>query len=148
MKEINTRIANLIDQRKKLRERFSKEITLEPSEISITSLDEAFLTRAIQTIENNLNDEKFDITKFQQAMSMSHSSLFRKLQALTNLSPSGFIRNIRLKRAAQLLRKDYGNVAEVSYEVGFSNPAYFSKCFKALFGVCPLDYVKSMHHDA
>ena len=71
---------------------------------------------------------------------MSHSTLFRKLQALTDESPTVFIRNIRLKRAAQLLREHYGNVASVSYEVGFSNPSYFSKCFKALYGVAPADY--------
>jgi signal transduction histidine kinase/DNA-binding response OmpR family regulator len=142
MKELKIRIANLIEQRKKLRERFSKEITLEPCEIAITSLDEAFLNRAINTIENNLNDEEFDTSKFQKAMNMSHSTLFRKLQALTNLSPSGFIRNIRLKRAAQLLREHYGNITEVSYEVGFSNPSYFSKCFKSLFGTSPADYMK------
>jgi signal transduction histidine kinase/DNA-binding response OmpR family regulator/streptogramin lyase len=141
MKELISRIANLIEQRKTLRERFSKEIILEPYEISITSMDEAFLTRAIETIEKHLNDEKFDISKFQKAMHMSHSTLFRKLQALTNLSPSGFIRNIRLKRAAQMLSENYGNVAEVSYEVGFSNPAYFSKCFKNLFGMSPMDYL-------
>ena len=75
-------------------------------------------------------------------MHVSHSTLFRKLQALTNLSPTAFIRNIRLKRAAQLLRDHYGNVTEVSYEVGFSNPSYFSKCFKSFFGVSPVDFSK------
>jgi signal transduction histidine kinase/DNA-binding response OmpR family regulator len=141
MEELITRITNLIDQRKKLRERFSREITLEPRDISVTSLDEAFLNRAIATVESHLSDDAFDINKFQDEMHMSHSTLFRKLQALTNLSPTGFIRNIRLKRAAQLLREHYGNIAKVSYEVGFNNPAYFSKCFKSLFGMSPVDYL-------
>ncbi len=143
MKELLTRIANLIEQRRKLRERFSREITLEPREISITSLDEIFLKRAIETVEMHLNDENFDINEFQDTMHMSHSTLFRKLYALTNQSPSGFIRNIRLKRAAQLLSAHFGNVAKISYEVGFNNPAYFSKCFKTLFGISPLDYSKN-----
>lgn len=143
MKELLTRIANLIEQRKRLRERFSKEITLEPREISITSLDEVFLKRAIHIVEENMADETFDLNIFQDAMHMSHSTLFRKLYALTNQSPTGFIRNIRLKRAAQLFKEHFGNVAKVSYEVGFNNPSYFSKCFKSLFGVSPVDYVKN-----
>jgi DNA-binding response OmpR family regulator len=143
MKELLTRIANLIDQRQKLRERFSHEIILEPREIAITSLDEVFLKRAIQIVEEKMGDENFDLNKFQDAMHMSHSTLFRKLFALTNQSPSGFIRNIRLKRAAQLLKEHFGNVARVSYEVGFNNPSYFSKCFKSFFGVSPVDYAKN-----
>lgn len=146
MKELLARIANLIEQRRKLRERFSKEITLEPSEISITSLDEDFLKRAIDMVEKRLTDENFNLNEFQDAMHMSHSTLFRKLYALTNQSPSGFIRNIRLKRAAQLLRGHFGNINEVSFEVGFNNPSYFSKCFKNVFGISPADYSKNSTH--
>ena len=142
MKELKTRVSNLIEQRKKLREQFSKEITLEPNQISVTPLDEEFLKKAIDIVERNIADEHFTLSQFQDAMHMSHSTLFRKLYALTNLSPTSFIRNIRLKRAAQLLEEQYGNVAKVSFEVGFNNPSYFSKCFKSLFGVSPANYLK------
>jgi signal transduction histidine kinase/DNA-binding response OmpR family regulator len=142
MQELKTRIANLIEQRRKLRERYSREITLEPKDITVTSVDEEFLERAIKTVEERMADEEFDMGQFQDAMNMSHSTLFRKLQALTDQSPTVFIRNIRLKRSAQLLREHYGNVASVSYEVGFSNPSYFSKCFKELYGVSPADYTR------
>ena len=143
MKELKVRIANLIEQRKKLRERYSNEITIEPSEIAITSIDEAFLNRAIQVVEKHMTDENFDLSQFQGAMNMSHSTLFRKLYALTNQSPTEFVRNLRLKRGAQLLKHRFGNVAEVSFEVGFNNPSYFSKCFKTLFGISPAEYSKN-----
>jgi len=111
----------------------------------VTSVDEEFLQKAIDIVEGRMADEHFDMEQFQEAMHMSHSTLFRKLQALTDQSPTIFIRNIRLKRAAQLLREQYGNVAKVSYEVGFSNPSYFSKCFKELHGVAPADYANKEH---
>jgi AraC-like DNA-binding protein len=140
--ELITRVTNLIEQRKKLRERYSREITLEPNDIAVTSVDQAFLNRAIKIVETRMADETFDIDQFQDAMHMSHSTLFRKLQALTDQSPTAFIRTIRIKRAAQLLEKHFGNVAKVSYEVGFSNPSYFSKCFRDLYGVSPVDFAK------
>jgi transcriptional regulator GlxA family with amidase domain len=68
--------------------------------------------------------------------------LFRKLKALTNQTPSEFIRTIRLKRAASLIKQKFGNVAEITYEVGFNNLSYFAKCFKELYGKSPSEYAK------
>jgi len=73
---------------------------------------------------------------------MSRMQLFRKLKALTNQNPSEFIRTIRLKRAAQLIKKKFGNVAEITYEVGFNNLSYFAKCFKELYGLSPSEFAK------
>jgi AraC-like DNA-binding protein len=66
--------------------------------------------------------------------------LHRKLHALTNQSTNQFIRSLRLKRAAELLRQHYGNVAEIAYEVGFNNPSYFAECFRQQFGVLPSEF--------
>jgi transcriptional regulator GlxA family with amidase domain len=74
---------------------------------------------------------------------MSRMQLFRKLKALTNQTPSEFIRTIRLKRAAQLLQQKFGNVAEITYEVGFNNLSYFAKCFRELYGVSPSEYARA-----
>ena len=75
---------------------------------------------------------------------MTHSTLFRKLHALTDQSPTEFIRTIRLKRAASLLKQHFGNVTQVSIEVGFSNLSYFNRSFKKLFGISPVEYAKSV----
>jgi DNA-binding response OmpR family regulator len=142
IKEVLARSKNLVEQRRKLREKFSQEITLNPREIVITSTDEKFLTQAMEVIERHMSNERFDVTRLCREMNMSRSTLFRKLDALTNQSPVEFIRTLRLKRAAVLLKEKYGNVSEVALEVGFSNPSYFSKIFKKAFKVSPLEFSK------
>jgi CheY-like chemotaxis protein len=143
MQELQTRLRSLIEQRKLLRERFSKESELGPSDIAVTSVDEKFLHKAIKIIEDNLGDCDFDVTAMTGEIGMSRMQLFRKLKALTNQTPSEFIRTIRLKRAAQLLKKNFGNVAEITYEVGFNNLSYFAKCFRELYGVSPSEYSRA-----
>ena len=112
-------------------------------DIVITSVDEEFLTRAMDVVETHMGEAAFDITTFGDEMNMSRSTLFRKLEALTNMSPVEFITNMRLKRAAALLKQHYGNVSEVALEVGFSNPSYFTQVFKKAFSVTPGQYAKS-----
>jgi signal transduction histidine kinase/DNA-binding response OmpR family regulator len=143
MKELLTRINNLIDQRRKLRERFSREVTLQPKDIAITSADEKFLNRTIEIIERNIGDGEFDVAALREKISLSHMQLFRKLKALTDQAPEEFIRTIRLKRAAQLMEKKFGNIAEITYEVGFNNLSYFAKCFKDMYGMSPSEYMKN-----
>lgn len=143
MKELLTRINNLIDQRRKLRERFSREVTLQPKDIAITSADERFLNRTIEIIERNMGDGEFNVAALREEIGLSHMQLFRKLKALTDQAPEDFIRTIRLKRAAQLIQKKFGNIAEITYEVGFNNLSYFAKCFKDLYGMSPSEYMKN-----
>ena len=142
IKELIARVKNLIEQRKKLRERFSRDVKLEPKDIAITSADEKFLNRAIGIIEKHMDDFEFDAQTLQEGMNLSRSQLFRKLKALTDQSTTEFIRAIRLKRGAKLLEQKFGNVAEVTYEVGFNNLSYFARCFKKMYGVSPSDYMK------
>jgi signal transduction histidine kinase/ligand-binding sensor domain-containing protein/DNA-binding response OmpR family regulator len=142
-KELKVRIKNLIEQRRRLRERFTRDVTLSPKDISVTSADERFLVHAIQAIENHMADPDFGVDVLGKEVGMSHSQLHRKIRALTNQSPVELIRTFRLKRAAGLLKQKFGNVAEIAYEVGFNNPAYFAECFRKLFGRSPSDYMKS-----
>ena len=142
IREVLVRSRNLVTQRRKLREKFSSEIILNPREIVITSTDEKFLTRAMDVIDRHMSNEKFDVSTLCEEMNMSHSTLFRKLDALTDQSPVEFIRTLRLKRAAVLLKEQYGNVSEVALEVGFSNPSYFSRMFKKTFAISPAEFSK------
>jgi signal transduction histidine kinase/DNA-binding response OmpR family regulator len=138
--ELIVRVRNLIDQRQKLRERFGREITVKPQDITITSIDEKFLQRAINIVEENISNSDFDIDQFCREMAMSRSTLNRKLRALTDFSSNGFIRTLRLKRASQLLQKKSATVVEIAYEVGFNNPSYFAECFRTQFGTSPSEY--------
>jgi len=145
IREVVARSKNLINQRKILREKFSKEINLDPRDIVITSTDEKFLKKVMDIIEQQMCDEDFDVRKLCREIGMSRSTLFRKLDALTNQSPVDFIRTLRLKRAAIMLREKYGNISEVALEVGFSNPSYFAKMFKKTFSISPSKYAQMQH---
>ena len=141
--ELLLRVKNLIDQRKKLREKFGKEITLEPKDITVTSTDEKFLTRVLEIVEKNVSNENFSAEDFAESVGMSKTHLNRKLNALTDASANEFIRTYRLKKAARLLSGKSGNISEIAYEVGFSNPSYFAESFKKLFGYSPSEYLQS-----
>jgi DNA-binding response OmpR family regulator len=143
VQELTIRVKNLIGQRKQLRERFSREVKLQPKDIAITSADEVFLQKAIRLIEQHMTDTDFSVETFVHEIGMSRMQLHRKLKALTDQSTTEFIRSIRLKRAASLLEQHFGNVAEVMYEVGFNNVSYFASNFRKMFGVNPSDYPSS-----
>lgn len=143
IKELQLRVQKLIEQRQKLRKRFTNNLNIEPKDIAVTSVDEKFISRAMEIIERNISNSEFEVRQFQEEMYMSRMQLFRKTKALTNQTPGEFIRTIRLKRAASLMKKNFGNIAQITFEVGFNNPSYFAKCFKELYGVLPSDYMKN-----
>ena len=135
--ELKLIVRNRIEERRKMREHFSREITLEPKQITITSLDEKFITRVLTMIESHMDDEEFSIEDFSEEAGCSRMQFYRKIKGLTDQTPSQFVRSIRLKRAAQLLLAKSDNVSQIAYSVGFSSLAYFNKCFKEQFGVTP-----------
>jgi signal transduction histidine kinase/DNA-binding response OmpR family regulator len=142
--ELQARVRNLLRQRELLRTRFAREVTLQPREISITSADEAFLNRALAVVEKELANAEFDVEQFAAALHLSRIQLYRKLKALTDQSPTDFIRTLRLRRAGQLLAAQAGNVADIAYQVGFNNLSYFSKCFREQFGHVPSEHAASV----
>ena len=141
--ELQVRSKNLIRSREILRKRFteSKKLILEPKEISITSLDEKFLKNVLQIIEKNISDSDFKVETLGKELDMDHMPMYRKIKALTGQTAVEFIRTIRLKRAAQLLKQQKLTVAEVTYNVGFNDLQYFRSCFKKQFGVSPSEYM-------
>lgn len=141
--ELKVRINNLILQRKKLREHYAKEFNLQriTDSENLISIDERFLQKAKRIAEEKMSDPDFTIEAFAGLMAMSRVQLHRKIKALLNLSSSEFIRNLRLNRAAILLKAKKGNVTEVAFEVGFNNLSWFSKCFHEQFGVLPSEYI-------
>jgi signal transduction histidine kinase/DNA-binding response OmpR family regulator/ligand-binding sensor domain-containing protein len=139
-KILSVRVKNLIDLRSQLQLKIKRQNVLQPAEINVSSVDETFLKDLQDVIEKNLSDSDFNVEELSKKLYMSRASLYRKIMAITGESPNHFIRSYRLKRAAQLLQANFGNVTEVALEVGFSNMAHFSKCFKEAFHQLPSTY--------
>ncbi|QHT71800.1 tetratricopeptide repeat protein [Rhodocytophaga rosea] len=144
LRELKVRVNNLLKQRKQLRQRFSRQMQLQPRDIAITSADETFLIKALSIIEKHLSDDAFTVEILAEKIALSRVQLHRKLKALTDQSANEFIRTIRLKRAASLLEQGYGNVSEVMYQVGFTNVSYFAGIFRKMYGVNPSEYPASL----
>jgi signal transduction histidine kinase/YesN/AraC family two-component response regulator len=142
-RELQIRIRNLIDSRKLLRERYSRELHLGPQKVQVNSMDEKFLEKVMQAVETYMGDPDFSMEKFGQEVSLSRMQLHRKLKALTGESPGDFLRTMRLQRAKRLLELKAGNVSEIAYEVGFNNLSYFSKCYREQFGIAPNETISS-----
>ncbi|WP_010522879.1 two-component regulator propeller domain-containing protein [Aquimarina agarivorans] len=137
------KINNIISKRESLRQIYKSTISLEPSEITVTSVDEKFMKRAMAIVEDHMMDTEFSVETLVAEMGMSRSNLYLKLKEITGLSSSEFIRSVRLKRAVQLIKKSDMSVKEVMYMTGFNTASYFSKCFKKQYGMVPSEYVKS-----
>lgn len=140
--ELKLIVRNRIEERHKLKERFSREVTLEPRHIAITSLDDKFLSRVMDIIEAHMDDEHFTSSALAIEAGYSNMQFYRKIKGLTAQSPNHFLRTTRLKRAAELLRHKSDNVAQIAYGVGFASQSYFIKCFKEQFGVTPGEYMQ------
>ena len=144
VEELQVRIKNLILQRSKLKEIILRNIGAigQLTDRGLSSVDQKFLKKAVEVVENNISDAEFSVVTFAENMSLSRVQLHRKLRALVEQPASDFIRTIRLNRAALLLREKAGNIAEIAYDVGFTNPSYFSECFRKQFGKLPSEYTK------
>lgn len=142
-KELVARIDNLLRQRKLLRERFRTMTTILPAEVSAIPADQAFMEKIVEAIEGHMGDEQFGVEALGEAVNLSPNQLHRKLTALIQQSPGQLIRTMRLQRAADLLIRRTGTVAEIGYEVGFSVPENFTRSFRKQFGLSPTEYVAS-----
>lgn len=138
MEVLILRMRKLIDLSGK--NRLRTKIDPEPSEIAITSLDEKLVENAIKYVEANIARSDLSVEELSHELGMSRVHLYKKLLQITGKTPIEFIRVIRLKRAAQMLRESQQNVSEIAYQLGFNNPKYFSKYFKDEFGVLPSVY--------
>lgn len=137
---LKSRIASLFNNRDKLVNQFKNQDVLTIQELNYTTLDEKFLSKAIQIVEEHIDNPDFNFDFFVEEIGTTKSTLYRKIKSMTGLTSTDFIKNIRLKKACGILRKGTSNIAEVAYAVGFSDPKYFTKCFKKEFGVTPSDY--------
>ncbi|MBX3252588.1 MAG: response regulator [Chitinophagaceae bacterium] len=138
---LQSRIKNLLAHREAVRRLFQKQIEVQPKEIGVTPVDEAFIRRSIEVVESRISEAEFSVEDLSREMLMSRVALYKKLLSLTGKSPLDFIRTIRMKRAAQMMTKTQKSVSEIAYEVGFNNPKYFAKFFRKEFGMSPTEYI-------
>ncbi|BDD02036.1 hybrid sensor histidine kinase/response regulator transcription factor [Persicobacter psychrovividus] len=137
---LHSMICGLFESRQSLQQAFSKKIGVELSDIEITTNDEKLIHKVLKYIEDHMDQPELTVETLSADLDISRGHLYRKIRALTNRSPSDFIRRVRLKRAAQLLETTQLTISEIAYMVGFSNPKYFSKCFKTEFNQLPSQY--------
>ena len=140
---LDARIKNILKSREKLRERYRRELILEPNKVTAASADEKFLMTIRGVVTERLSDPQLEIKHLASEAGLSRTNLFLKLKALTRYTPQEFIKTIRLEQAAQLLRKTDLTVSEIAYRVGFKYPKYFSTCFLQQYRLKPSEYRKS-----
>ncbi len=138
-----SRVKNLLQSREILAKKVQTDLITEPKRLPINSKDQEFLKELIDLIDTNLIEDKLNASFIVEALSMSHSVVYKKVKALTGLSLIEFIRDYRLKKAAELISELGYSISEATYSVGFSDTKYFSKMFKKKFGVNPSKYRKT-----
>lgn len=143
-KFVKLKIIRLLEERKRLREqllaRLQSSSLLQVDPGKVENMDDLFLRRFLTSVEKVYQDAEFNVEKLSESLSLSRGHLHRKVKELTGDSPIEFLRNYRLRKAAILLMQKQLSISEITYQTGFSSPAYFSKCFKALFGMTPREY--------
>ena len=135
-----SRIRNLIDSRRQLRQFFGDNQTL--AKENICDIGKDFVSRFKSLVEEKMRDPELNVEDLGKDMGLSRVQLYRKLKSLTNYAPNELLRQARLKKAISLLASSEMTVAEIAYEVGFSSPSYFTKCYKEQFGESPTDFLK------
>ncbi|RZL35159.1 MAG: response regulator transcription factor, partial [Pedobacter sp.] len=142
LKILELNIHNLLNARETIKQKFAGVITLEPKNLVINSTEQNFLSKIIGIIENHMADTDFDVPKLAAEIGMSQPVLYKKIRALTDLSVNDFIKSLRIKRAAQLLKQNAGNISDVAYALGFNDRKYFSLEFKKAFGKTPTEFMQ------
>jgi len=137
---LNLEIDNLTILNKEVSEKYKNALAME---VPVDSSDQRLFKRAIEVVENNMNDPLFGVEQMAKEMGMSRTSMHRKIKTVTGFPPSELIRNIRLRKAAHLLLHQADSVSQIGFKVGFEDHSYFSKSFKKQFGVTPTEYLQS-----
>ena len=138
--EMLLRVENLIEIRRRLHAHFSGRVVVGASQVVVSSTEAAFLEQVRDVIEAHLGDTHFGVERLADEVGLSTRQLLRRVKETAGLTPNGYIRMLRLERAAQLLEQRAGSVSEIAYQVGFNQPEYFSKLFRQVFGIPPSEY--------
>lgn len=141
---LKSQIVSLLSNRRKEREAFSKRPFFPMQGMQMSKADELFMERAVKVINDHITEEQFNVERLAEELCMSRSSLLRKIKSVFNLPPLDFIRLIKMKKAAELIKEGNCKMGEVSFMVGFSSHSYFSKLFSKQFGMTPKEFEKQV----
>ncbi|QGS18302.1 MULTISPECIES: substrate-binding domain-containing protein [Capnocytophaga] len=139
---LRTRVRKLIENRKKIRETFSHFLLNEAQQETLGKVEQQFINDFTHYVEKAIANPELNVDEIAEALGLSRSNLYRKIKSLTDYSPNELIRTIRVKYAKQLLNSKAKSISEVAYEVGFSSPSYFAKCFKDFYNESPTEYLE------
>ena len=139
---LNGKVANLLKARQRLKHYYSNTIDIDTAKMTSNTLDEEFMSRAIQVVEENISNEDFTSDELASKLCMSRSSLYLKMNSVSGEPPANFVRRIRFNKACKLLLEGRYSVTEISSMVGFGSSSYFSTSFKKYVGCLPSDYIK------
>ena len=137
---LRLRVQKFIDWEQDNHRQFRQKMDIEPSEITITPLDEQFIQKAIALVEKNISDSEFSVETMATEVGMARTTLYKKLMAITGLGPAEFIRTIRVKRGKALLETSQMQITEIAYAVGFTTVKSFTMNFKAEYGITPTEF--------
>ena len=149
LEELIVRLENLLENRNRLHEKYQKgdrSLSSKGEESSLSEIDRTFLENAKSLVDQHLSNSDYSPDQFCSDLAVSRTQLYRKLKALTGLSPTLFIRNHRLSRAADYLLEGEMNITEISIRVGFKNMSYFTRSFKEVYSIPPKEYAKQHQH--
>ena len=142
---IRARVHNILTQREQLEQSYRQRLMrLEPQKSDEQVPGDAFLAKLLDVMERQMDNNTLTVDELVDEMGMGRTVFFNKLKSMTGLSPVEFIREMRIKRAAQLLEERKYNITEVTYMVGMNDSRYFAKCFKNTYGVTPTEYRRNV----
>ncbi len=134
-------IRNILESKEVIRKKYSREIILQPKNITISSPEEKFLQKLMEIVERNIENDQFGVQELVDEIGMSKTVLYKKVQSLTGLSIADFVKSVRLKKAAMMLKQNKTGISEVAFAVGFNDRKYFSKEFRKQYGISPTEYI-------
>ncbi|MFB6343500.1 substrate-binding domain-containing protein [Saccharicrinis sp. FJH62] len=141
-KHLQIRVKKLLELREKIQERYKGQLLIEENDSDLSKLDRKFLNKISQIVEEHLEKEELTVEELSQRLGLSRVHVYRKIKKLTGMSVSEFVRSVKLKLSLNLIKTSGKTISEIAYEVGFSSPSYFTKCFKDQFGISPSEFEK------
>ena len=143
IEELLIRIRNLVETRKRIIEKFSSDFARSPLNQIRKSSDDTFMQKVLDIIQDNISNPDLDVDFLTDKLGMSRAQLYRKFNSIIKQPVKEFVRTVRLKKAAEMLMHDDNNITGIAYTVGFSSPPYFTRCFKATYGVTPTEFIQN-----